>query len=370
MDGAIRVSFADLPKIGKEDAQLLTRWARCLPVGVPTRLFDACRRLFHQIPTIEAGPPDHLRGAAWVSPLVLGVLEHPTGQRVAVEVDPSLARLAIQRILGLDDVRAFEARALTEPERGVLLYALARLLRGYGSDYRVRSVVTDPVDAPAALEGLRVQWPVRVWLGAEQGFLRFYFADAPNEHRRRWAPHLRSFEVIHSVEAGRGSLPMDEVRRLRVGDVVIPDRSYFFPGAEATEVRIRAAGAGRTEWRCAVHKGELRVAEEIQRGGHSGVRPRRVIAAPAHERKEHSMNDNKQAEGLHKVGDAPIELSVELLRLALTLEEVANLRPGEIILTQRDLGAKVTLRAQDRAIAEGELVQVDGELGIRLTSLA
>lgn len=72
---------------------------------------------------------------------------------------------------------------------------------------------------------------------------------------------------------------------------------------------------------------------------------------------------------LATVGDAPIELSIEVARFAMTLDELARLRPGEVLASGQALGEKVTLRAGDRAIARGELVQVDGEIGIRITAL-
>lgn len=72
---------------------------------------------------------------------------------------------------------------------------------------------------------------------------------------------------------------------------------------------------------------------------------------------------------LDLVGDAPIELRVELARVALTLSELAEMRPGEVLVTGRPLGTEVVLRAGDRAVATGELVDVEGELGVRVLRL-
>jgi flagellar motor switch/type III secretory pathway protein FliN len=69
------------------------------------------------------------------------------------------------------------------------------------------------------------------------------------------------------------------------------------------------------------------------------------------------------------VGDAPVDLRVELARVALTLAELGELRPGEVIVTGRPLGAEVVLRAGERAVAMGELVDVEGELGVRILRL-
>ena len=83
------------------------------------------------------------------------------------------------------------------------------------------------------------------------------------------------------------------------------------------------------------------------------------------------MEDEKQrAEALVRAaGDAPIDLVVELARIRIPLAELAALRPGEVLATGRALGERVTLRAGDRAIALGELVEIEGEIGVRVLSL-
>lgn len=83
------------------------------------------------------------------------------------------------------------------------------------------------------------------------------------------------------------------------------------------------------------------------------------------------MDDEKQRTDalLRAAGDAPIDVVVELARVTMPLAELAALRPGEVLATGRALGERVTLRAGDRTIALGELVDVDGEIGVRILSL-
>ena len=69
-------------------------------------------------------------------------------------------------------------------------------------------------------------------------------------------------------------------------------------------------------------------------------------------------------------GDAPIEISVEVARFTLPLEELAALRKGDVLQSGRPLGSSATLRAAGRAIASGELTDVEGEIGLRITSLS
>ena len=82
------------------------------------------------------------------------------------------------------------------------------------------------------------------------------------------------------------------------------------------------------------------------------------------------MTNEAGQEVLDTIGDSPIELSVEVARFRLSVEELAAMRPGEILISGRQIGEPVVLRAGDKAVAKGELVNVDGEVAVRLISIA
>jgi flagellar motor switch/type III secretory pathway protein FliN len=69
-------------------------------------------------------------------------------------------------------------------------------------------------------------------------------------------------------------------------------------------------------------------------------------------------------------GDVPVELTVELARFTLPLEQIGALRPGEILETGRPVGERVMVRAGERAVASGELFDVEGRIGVRILSVA
>lgn len=65
----------------------------------------------------------------------------------------------------------------------------------------------------------------------------------------------------------------------------------------------------------------------------------------------------------------PVTLEVELCRIEVPLGELARLAPGAVLPLTVDRSGQVTLRAGDRAMARGELVEIDGALGVRIASL-
>jgi flagellar motor switch protein FliM len=66
---------------------------------------------------------------------------------------------------------------------------------------------------------------------------------------------------------------------------------------------------------------------------------------------------------------APIEVVAELARLTLRGDEVLGLAPGVVLTVAADRRQAIVLRVGGEIWAEGELVDVDGQLGVRVTRL-
>ncbi len=64
-----------------------------------------------------------------------------------------------------------------------------------------------------------------------------------------------------------------------------------------------------------------------------------------------------------------VTLEIELARVDVPLAEIARLEPGAALPLAIDRRGLVTLRVGERAIARGELVDVDGAVGVRVLSL-
>lgn len=73
---------------------------------------------------------------------------------------------------------------------------------------------------------------------------------------------------------------------------------------------------------------------------------------------------------LDLVLDIPVQVTVELGQTRLRIEELIALRAGAILDLDRRAGEPVDLRIQGHLVAKGEVVLVDGGLGVQITSLA
>jgi flagellar motor switch/type III secretory pathway protein FliN len=69
------------------------------------------------------------------------------------------------------------------------------------------------------------------------------------------------------------------------------------------------------------------------------------------------------------VGDVPVVIRVEVGTARMTAREWASLAPGDVVGLARDLAAPVVLRVGGVEMAHGELVDIEGEMGVRILSI-
>jgi flagellar motor switch protein FliN/FliY len=68
--------------------------------------------------------------------------------------------------------------------------------------------------------------------------------------------------------------------------------------------------------------------------------------------------------------DAPIVVRIELGAVTMTARQWSELEPGDVIETGCRIAEPVVLRVGGREVARGELVSIEGELGVRIRKLA
>lgn len=67
--------------------------------------------------------------------------------------------------------------------------------------------------------------------------------------------------------------------------------------------------------------------------------------------------------------DVPLELSVELGRTRMSIQELLSLGPGSVIELDKVAGEPLDILVNDRLVARGEAVVVNDKFGIRITDI-
>ena len=79
--------------------------------------------------------------------------------------------------------------------------------------------------------------------------------------------------------------------------------------------------------------------------------------------------ENAGASLTDAVLDSPVVVRVEVGAVTMSAREWAELAPGDVIETGRRIAEPVVLRVAGREVARGELVNLEGELGVRIREL-
>ena len=76
-----------------------------------------------------------------------------------------------------------------------------------------------------------------------------------------------------------------------------------------------------------------------------------------------------QGDNIAHYVDVPLELEVELDRKSMTIRQVLELGVGSVIPMTRSAGENIDILINGKLVAFGEVLEMEGNAGIRLTNL-
>lgn len=371
------------PKVARSTLPLLRAVCRRLPTDAPSASADAAAEMLGCDVHVSMAEPQLVLAAEWDAllpdPLVAVVLEaveQPLRERVAVELEPTLVAALLDRMLGGEGgpETAIAAGPINDIEKGLLTYGAARLVPAQ-SAMRVCGIVTAPLSLPNAL-GSRtaILWPGHVRAGNDAGFVRVWVPEVaahvmpPAPRFSNAASVLVDLPMQIRLDAGRGQLSIEDLRGLRAGDVVLLDEMWVsstsLPSLSGT-LRGRVEGSQAPSWTFDIAGPSLRLSSVAVGAGATVTQGEKMSKS-----ENPSSDSQRPAVTADDLSGTPVELAVEVARFSLPLGDLTALRPGEILRSGTNVGSHVVLRAGRRSVAEGELVDVDGEVGIRILRIA
>ena len=157
--------------------------------------------------------------------------------------------------------------------------------------------------------------------------------------------------IVAILGAGAVRLPLRTLQDLRHGDVLIPDEFPFERGEIALTFGHRYQAIARLEENGARVRSALQHGKSIQE-----INTMEVKGAPG----VVEMDD---------LGDLEVQLTFELGRQTVELEQLRTIAPGYVFPLGRSPDDPVDIVANGRRIGRGEIVRVGDGLGIRLIRL-
>lgn len=334
-------------------------------------------------------------------------------RRALIEVPLLSVRSLISRVVGVPAERLGASDILTPVEQGVFAYFVERMTRGLSERVPFLSPLLPMSVQEIASENGTVDWgndgaaawyavsgtvlvtgmplPFRVllpWTLLRETRQRYEAgSESLNRKRRLAVGAVGSLGAVTCTLTGRiGALTLNasELERIEPSDIVLLDE---FEACSVDRGRIQGriglahAGCGpEAGWIHAEvvsdhdHRLEVRAIELVP--GSEGVRERRMNMSTGHDPEQKASGQDPAStspgtnEGRALAEDAPVTLRVEIGRVRLTLREVSQLSSGSVLELHRDVREPVSLVLNDRVLGKGELVRIEGELGVRILSLS
>ena len=82
-----------------------------------------------------------------------------------------------------------------------------------------------------------------------------------------------------------------------------------------------------------------------------------------------SGGDSGNPRKLDMLLDVPLDLSVELGRARMAIQDLLNLSPGSVIELDKVAGEPLDFMVNGRLVARGEAVVVNDKFGVRITDI-
>lgn len=347
--------------------------------------------------------------------LLLQVALLPMEQRVWVEFSPFLARVMLDRALGGSGDNIEEGVPLSDIEKGIFTYLLLKVMRGlqeswatpqqielrleeiHPSFYAIQSTL--PPETTFYYKEMTLQF-----LG-QQGFARLFFPTQLVYEMANALPDLRqSQEERHFYQQRIHRVAETPVEGyLRVGTVDLSEADLV--GLQTDDIiLIRECMAHRREedrlWdgegilqfsdhphyalRCSLQNDaslpliQVRIEEVVQLAEppmlgtlnrSEYLMDEQHIAPSEYEEHQEGMPEENYDEMGPVLSDVPVPLVAELGRINCRARDIMYLRVGQILELNRSPHEPLDLVVQGQSIGRGELVEVDGKLGIRIISL-
>ncbi|RJL49338.1 YscQ/HrcQ family type III secretion apparatus protein [Pectobacterium carotovorum] len=198
----------------------------------------------------------------------------------------------------------------------------------------------------------RMQAADAVWLAL--------FSRADWHHQRRALP--AGMTIAIPLTLADAVLPLSALRRLRTGDLILPNRPWFTPSGEGT-----------------LSSGTLRLRGTLQLTALAPytftVTDMETVSMPATDTMlavphsdasalEHTPTSDNVTENLPPL---PVTLHIRCGSLTMTLTELQHLASGSVLTLRDVVPGQAWLYHGDIALASGDLVDVEGRLGLQIT---
>ena len=394
------------PRLSRREADALNEAARWIPRSGAAEALSAALG-FAVRPALRAVGPD-------AGPLGSAVpcvsLERSDGRRARVVVDPRLARQIVAHRLGLPPTA--ETSPLSPGEHGLLLHALIagldrlEALTTPATEPGGGGLAAEPGGGGLAAEGFRLAEIPGSSTAREDGtsasWLRLDFELTTDQGPRRAQVLLDGAPPIHPrpprrrtaglagwrtripprlripirVEATRCALSLAELAGIAPGDWIPLGEAWSSTpeGDLRGPARLRVGAGRRGALPGALEPGRFRVQGAAEGSAREAKMEEHALENDVHPDDPERLDPASMGEDAVTVvgpllGDVQVDVRIELAGGTVSAEELLDLAVGGVLDLKIAPAEPVLLRAGGRPLARGHLLEIEGQLGVRILEL-
>ncbi len=283
-----------------------------------------------------------------------------TATPFVIEVETALASALVSRALRRPGAKVIDpSKPASEPIAGAVAAIAVAIARRAGAPLRVIAAGSAS-SIFASLTGPRIAASLTIMVEYDAFVARVIVAEtalgAPLPLFDATALHsLRGLPIALPIVAASSRSTAAEIGSLRAGDVWLP--------AGCTIRRERDEWVGAVQLVAGL--AERGLLADLAAGGKLVLREGEGRLGWTVEGDEGDMVDKDAL--LESVGEVPVIVRVEIGAAEMSAREWAVANVGDVITLARRVGEPVVLRVSGIEVARGELVEVEGEVGVRIT---
>ena len=415
--------FQQLPQIRKSEIYFFDTLAKILPTGIfrdeliPS-ISQALQPYIHrQLAHYWVDKEQYLifeqiERLCLPPTLLIEIALLPADSRFLLEIDPRMAAIMIDLALGGTGEGLETGRGLTEVERGVFTFLLLKVMQHVQQTWQPASSMefrlgglhesAMPLRQRIAPDALYHRKEMFLHLNNQQGFARLYTPIQLIQELANKADDLRNSPMERDYLRQHFDLFGDQpiTGHFRIGTVLLSEADLA--GLEAEDiVLLRECSARPNEegilqgeallqfgkypsygLRCRINDDPsagfrsvfLEDIVPLEKPKISGILDRSEYEAdnsqnyPNEYQRGDMPNDNFD-EMAPVLSDVPVPLVVELGRVEAKARDISFLRLGQILELRRSPYEPLDLVVNGQLLGKGELVEIDGQLGIRIIEL-
>jgi flagellar motor switch/type III secretory pathway protein FliN len=279
---------------------------------------------------------------------------------VCLEPEPALVSAVVARVLGerrgIERLQPGEDQALD----GAAAAIAAEVARRAGLAVRWLKPCERPlggaVGTAIALELEERTFGIHVWTWPA--------VDLGGDTTQISLADLGDTEIELRLVAAASLAARDELLSLCPGDAWLPGEGWWIDAAGQGRALLAAADSETGAWVDLAADGQVVLTSDTGQ----------LLADPDPRDGASNMSQSEaeaKAQGALEsaVLDAPVVVRVEVGAVSLAARQWAALKPGDVLQTGRRIAEPATLRIAGREVARGDLVSVEGELGVRIREL-